>query len=73
MSTAWMRFLGEERADGTTAGTLRIAVWVLAALAITGFVGTKVIVPLLGKANTCAAAATGETTANFQLGSQAGC
>ena len=51
------RFWTEEAADETTASTVRIAIWVLAALAVLGFVGGKVIAPMLGKAGKCSYAA----------------
>jgi len=67
------RFLQEEAAEGTTSGGVRIALWVLAGLAVAGFVGVKVIYPMINKANACASAAASQTTAAFQGGTQAAC
>ena len=63
------RFVAEERADETTSSTVRIAIWVLAALAVMGFVGGKVIYPMLTKANNCAQTASGLNNQSFQTGS----
>jgi hypothetical protein len=45
----------------------------LAGLAAAGFIGAKVIVPMLNKASGCANAATSQTTDAFLSGTQAGC
>jgi uncharacterized iron-regulated membrane protein len=70
---ALARLWREERAEGTTSGGVRIALWVIAGLAAAGFVGAKVIVPMLNKADSCATAATSQTTGAFQSGTQASC
>ncbi len=67
------RFMRDQGAEGTTSGGVRIALWVLAGLAVAGFIGAKVIVPMINKANTCAGAATSQTTGAFQSGTQAAC
>lgn len=67
------RFVREESAEGTTSGGVRIALWVIAGLAVAGFVGAKVIVPMINKGQTCANAASSQTTTAFTSGTQASC
>ena len=68
-------FLRGDRADGTTSGGIRIALWALAGLAMIGFLGARVVYPMLSKAGSCASSAKGMTTTNFTSAttSQPGC
>ena len=65
-------FARSERAEGTTGGGIRIAIWALASLALIGFFGVKVVYPMLTKGSNCATAASGMTTANFTGGTAGG-
>ena len=61
-------FLRNDHADGTTSGGIRIALWALAGLAMIGFLGARVVYPMLSKANNCATAASGLDTGSFTSG-----
>lgn len=61
------RFWREQRAEGTSTGALRIAVWVVVALAVIGVVGPK-IYAAMSHGQTCEDAAATQTTAGFVSG-----
>ncbi len=68
-----LRFVGEQRAEGTSTGALRIAVWVVVALGILGIVGPK-IYSAATQSSTCLNAAAGASTTGFQTnGGTPGC
>ncbi len=67
------QFMREQRAEGTSTGALRIAVWVVVALGILGIVGPK-IYSAATQSSDCLNAASGATTAGFQsAGTMPGC
>ncbi|HVB09417.1 MAG TPA: hypothetical protein VNM16_03505 [Bacillota bacterium] len=68
-----VRFLREQRGEGTTSSALRIAVWVVVALGIVGIVGPK-IYSAATQSSTCLNAASGASTSTFQAsGGTPGC
>jgi uncharacterized protein HemX len=62
-----LRFVAEERAEGTSTGALRIAVWVVIALGILGIVGPKIYSAATQSSN-CLNAASNASTTTFQTG-----
>lgn len=74
MGMAIRRFWAQERAEGTSSGALRIAIWIVVALAVIGVVGPK-IYSSMSHASTCQSVGTSQTTATYVSGAGtiAGC
>lgn len=59
-------FLGDERAEETTTSSIRMAIMAVIILGILGFVGAKVVYPMITKTGNCVAGATATSSSGVQ-------